>query len=205
MGVYIFFAPADLRLTTVSLTLAPKKIKSMIPRIITMQEKKLVGMHLTMSLSDNKTAELWKRFMPHRKEVNHQVSDDLFSMRVYEQDYFSVFNLSRNFIKWAAVEVTDFENVPQDMEVFILPSGLYAVFDYKGSSSDPGIFQHIYGTWLPGSLYMLDDRPHFEILGAKYKTNDPESEEEIWIPVKLTKPAPVPAAQPFSLLMLWIA
>jgi AraC family transcriptional regulator len=26
-----------------------------------------------------------------------------------------------------------------------------------------------------------DDRPHFEILGDKYKNDHPDSEEEIWI------------------------
>jgi AraC family transcriptional regulator len=30
----------------------------------------------------------------------------------------------------------------------------------------------------------LDNRPHFEILGEKYKQGSPDSEEEIWIPVK---------------------
>ena len=33
-------------------------------------------------------------------------------------------------------------------------------------------------------LYILDNRPHFEVLGGKYKNNDSNSEEEIWIPVK---------------------
>jgi AraC family transcriptional regulator len=33
-------------------------------------------------------------------------------------------------------------------------------------------------------MYFLDDRPHFEILGDKYKNGDPDSEEEIWIPIK---------------------
>jgi len=30
----------------------------------------------------------------------------------------------------------------------------------------------------------LDDRPHFEVLGDKYKNADPDSEEEIWIPIR---------------------
>jgi len=38
---------------------------------------------------------------------------------------------------------------------------------------------------LPNSDYELDNRPHFEILGKKYKNNSADSEEEIWIPVKL--------------------
>jgi AraC family transcriptional regulator len=65
-----------------------------------------------------------------------------------------------------------------------LQAGDYAVFNYRGSSADPRIFQYIYGEWIPNSEYVLDDRPHFEILGEKYKNNDPNSEEEIWIPIK---------------------
>jgi AraC family transcriptional regulator len=37
---------------------------------------------------------------------------------------------------------------------------------------------------LPASGYELDDRPHFEILGERYKNNDPDSEEELWFPVR---------------------
>jgi AraC family transcriptional regulator len=48
----------------------------------------------------------------------------------------------------------------------------------------PKTFQYIFGTWLPNSEYVLDNRPHFEILGEKYKNDDPTSEEEIWIPIK---------------------
>jgi AraC family transcriptional regulator len=38
---------------------------------------------------------------------------------------------------------------------------------------------------LPASEYVVDNRPHFEILGAQYKNNEPDSEEEIWIPIQL--------------------
>jgi len=66
-----------------------------------------------------------------------------------------------------------------------LSSGLYAVFHYIGSSTGISIFhQNIFNVWLPSSDYLLDDRPHFEILGEKYKNNDPLSEEDIWIPIK---------------------
>jgi AraC family transcriptional regulator len=43
---------------------------------------------------------------------------------------------------------------------------------------------YIFNTWLPKSGYQLDRRPHFEILGEKYKNNNPDSEEEIWIPIQ---------------------
>jgi len=39
------------------------------PQIETMTEKKLVGKHVLMSLSDNKTRELFQGFMPRRREI----------------------------------------------------------------------------------------------------------------------------------------
>ena len=89
------------------------------------------------------------------------------------------------FERWAAMEVTHFESIPADMEAFIMEEGLYAVFLHKGAaSSGPNTFKYIFETWLPNSGYIYDDRPQFEILGEKYKNEDPDSEEEIWIPIK---------------------
>ena len=132
------------------------------PRVEIVNEKKLVGKRLTMSLSDNKTGELWRSFMPRRKEITNNLTNDFISMAIYKPTYFSDFKPSNKFEKWATVEVTDFEHVPNEMETFTLPAGLYAVFDYKGSSTDNSIFQYILGVWLPGSIYLLDDRPHLD-------------------------------------------
>ena len=44
-------------------------------------------------------------------------------------------------------------------------------------------YQYIFETWLTSSEYALDHRPYFEILGEKYKNDDPSSEEEIWIAI----------------------
>lgn len=155
------------------------------PRIETLSEKKLVGKRIRMSLAVNKTGELWKSFMPRREEVTNNLTTEMISMQVHKPSHFTDFKLTNEFEKWATVEVADFGNVPNGMETFILTGGLYAVFDYKGSSNDYSIFHYIFGTWLPNSSYLLDDRPHFEILGEKYINNDPTSEEEIWIPIKL--------------------
>ena len=156
----------------------------MTPRIQTLSEKKLVGRRLTMSLANNRTGELWQNFMPKRKEISNNISKDLISMQVYKPNHFADFKPNNEFEKWATAEVSNFESVPKDMETFLLVGGLYAIFDYKGSSNDPSIFQYIFGTWLPNSDFLLDDRPHFEVLGNRYKNNDPTSEEEIWIPIR---------------------
>lgn len=155
----------------------------MTPTITTLKEKYLVGKRLSMSLSNNKTPELWRSFMPLRRDIKNAVGQDLYSVRVYIQTS-DLGDFSKEFDKWAAVEVSDLETAPEGMENYTLTGGLYAVFLYKGSSSDSSIYQYIYGTWLPNSGYTLDNRAHFEVLGEKYKNNDPSSEEEIWIPIK---------------------
>jgi AraC family transcriptional regulator len=153
-------------------------------RIETLNEKKLVGKRITMSFANYKIAELWRSFLPRRKEITNNLTSDLISLVVYKPNHFADFKPTNDFERWAAVEVSDFDNVPNEMETFSIPGGLYAVFDYKGLNTDSSIFQYIFETWLPNSDYELDNRPHFEVLGDKYKNNDPASEEEIWIPIK---------------------
>lgn len=155
------------------------------PRIELLTEKKLIGKKLEMSYVNNRTPELWRSFMPRRNEISNNIGKELYSLQVFETSHFDNFNPNKNFEKWALIEVPNFDIVPIDMETFVLKSGLYAVFFYKGLNTDTSIFQYIFTSWLPNSKYSLDERPHFEILGEKYKNNDPSSEEEIWIPIKL--------------------
>ncbi len=154
------------------------------PRIVTVREKILIGTSLRMSLTNNRTGELWRSFMPHRKEITGTLSADLYSLQSYPHTYWSDFRPDREFEKWALVEVSGFDvPVPEGLDTFILPAGAYAVFLYKGLSTDNRIFQYIFHEWLPASGYRLDDRPHFEVLGEKYSNHSPDSEEEIWIPI----------------------
>jgi len=154
------------------------------PRIITLESHQLVGMSLKMSLTNNKTFQLWSKFGPRIKEIKNRVSNDKFSLQVYNPNHFKNFNPKIEFVKWAAVAVTTLDQVPNGLESFFLEGGLYAVFDYKGAANDGRIFRYIYSQWIPNSDYTLDQRPHFELLGEKYKNNDPNSEEEIWIPIR---------------------
>jgi len=156
------------------------------PRIETLFEKKLVGKRLTMSLADNKTSYLWQSFVSGRREIINNNTNEMISMQIYNGPV-RLGDLNQEFEKWAAIEVTDFENVPEKMDSYTLNGGLYAVFTYKGLSTDNSVYLYIFGTWLPDSDYLLDHRPHFEILGDNYKNGDPDSEEEIWIPIKQKK------------------
>jgi len=155
------------------------------PEIKIIPEKKLVGKSLVMSFSEYRISELWKKFMPVRNEIPNRVNNELISVSIYEDRFLVTFDPTRKFIKWATAEVKKAVEIPEDMETMVLHEGLYAVFHYKGLSTDNSIYQYIFNVWLPASDYVLDDLPHFEVLGEKYKNNDPGSEEDIYIPVRL--------------------
>lgn len=60
-------------------------------------------MKLTMNFIDNKTGQLWQRFMPRRKEITNNVSSDLISLQVYPADF--DFSPGKEFTKWAAIDL----------------------------------------------------------------------------------------------------
>jgi AraC family transcriptional regulator len=154
-------------------------------RIEVLERKQLVGQKMIMSYSNNKTGELWKSFMCRRGEISNKIGTVLYSLQAYPLNFFENFDPAKEFEKWAAVEVSDAEQAPELMEILTLNGGLYAVFHYRGSSANGReVFQYIMENWLPDSQYLLDQRPHFEKLGDKYKNESSDSEEEIWIPVK---------------------
>lgn len=162
------------------------KISNMEPKITMINEIRLIGKKIRMSFADNKTVELWQSFSPRRKEIKNVLSTDLFSVDIYnDTGFFRNFDPFKEFEKWAAVEVKDFETIPDKMDRLVIPEGKYAVFHYKGKPGEAqNTFEYIYGVWLPDSEYEMDDRPYFALMGEKYKGEDTDSEEDFWIPIK---------------------
>ena len=147
--------------------------------------KKMVGKSLEMSFAQNKTVDLWRSFMPHRQAITNEASKNFYSIQLYPPSFFTNFNPTTLFTKWACVEVNNFDIVPAGMQTLQLDGGLYTIFNYKGNSSNvPAAFTYIFQQWLPASKYVLDHRPHFEILGPDYQNNDPDSQEQIFIPIQ---------------------
>lgn len=148
-------------------------------------EKKFIGKSLILSFTNNKTSELWSSFMPLRSTITNTVGSELYSIEVCSPGYFDHFDPAAAFEKWAVVEVTDHNSIPEGMKALTVPEGLYAVFLHKGPASEgPKTYEYIFGEWLPKSGYTVDLRPHIAIMGDKYKKEDPASEEEIWIAIK---------------------
>ena len=152
----------------------------MTPKIITVSEKKVIGMQSSMHHGQfGNIVALWKRFMPNRKAITNTVNDEFIAL----QDYSDFNNFEALFDIWGCVEVSNFDNIPEEMKAFSIPEGKYAVFLHKGMYASK-TYQQIMTEWLPNSGYMIDDRPHFQVMGEKYKNGNPDSEEDFYVPVK---------------------
>lgn len=157
------------------------------PRIETASSKQLVGKRLSMSYAQDRTPELFRSFMPHRNTIAKKVDEFVYAVNIFP-DHLPIESIAATttFEKWAVAEVREFVDLPDGMEAYTLPGGLYAVFIHHGpASAFAKTFGYIFGTWLPASIYSYDiSRPRFEKISPSYKPDDPNAEEEIWIPIK---------------------
>lgn len=105
-------------------------------------------------------------------------------MQIYSRPTVQAPSPDELFVKWAAVEVTDLDVVPEGMQSYSLAGGFYAVFDHRGPATDTSTIRSVFGEWLPNAEYVLDNREHFEVLPENYDPFDPDAHEEYWIPVR---------------------
>lgn len=152
------------------------------------EAKRLIGISGKGSISNDITLQVFKDFMPRKREIEGVKNSLTYSVQLFDTDLNrNPINPNTTFTRIAAVEVSEDSVAPQGMEVFEIPAGLYLTFTHKGTL-DRFIqnLQFIYEKWIPDSAYEVDQRPHFEVLGSKYLGLDnPNSEEDIWIPIRL--------------------
>jgi AraC family transcriptional regulator len=149
-------------------------------RIINLQEKKLIGIKSQMLQHEYQNiVTLWRQFMPRRRELSNLVSNEVIAL----QDYSDFGNFEKPFDIWACAEVSGYDIVPKGIHTKTIPEGLYAVFLHKGMNAGE-TYQRIMSEWLPNSGYTIDNRPHFQVMGDKYKNGNPDSEEDFYVPIK---------------------
>lgn len=155
------------------------------PTIQQFSSRTFIGLNVKMSLIDNRTSDLWRTAISLKPDAGQLENNNAYSIECYPTDYFNTFTPEKKFEKWAAFLQKKDIPIKSPFSSITIPDGLYAVFHYKGSSANAfALFNYIFNTWLPNSDYTLDHRPHFAVMGEKYKNNHPSSEENIWIPIK---------------------
>jgi AraC family transcriptional regulator len=156
-------------------------------RVESVPSKILIGMSLRMSTAHDRSPQLWRSFMPNRRNIEHTISENVYSVQEFDQlPDFSINVSEELYTNWALKEVSIIESIPDGMTSFRLDAGLYAVFLHKGTPADlPATAKLIFQTWLPASGYRVENRPFFQVLTPAYKPGDPASQEEMYIPIAL--------------------
>lgn len=153
------------------------------PQIITVKKFHLIGMKTSLTFYNNSPVALWQQFMPRKKEIQNIYEDELYSVQIYSKSYFENFNPETTFTILASTRVnSESLKVPDGMEHFIVPEGLYAKFTLIGMDIQ-GLMNTILIEWLPKSGFQIANRPHFQLMDKRYKHNQDDSEEDVYIPI----------------------
>jgi AraC family transcriptional regulator len=120
----------------------------------------------------------WMRFAPHIGAVKNQKGADAYGAVTNHDD-------AGNFDYFAAVEVTDFEDLPAEYARLRVPAQRYAVFNFNDHiSAISAAFSWIWGTWLPGSGHTPSDAPVLERYTPAFDPSTGMGGVELWIPIK---------------------
>ena len=149
---------------------------------ILLEESAFLGYSTETSLLQDQTAEVFKQLMIWRKDSMEYIEQPVYDIKVYPKSYFSAFDPSIPFEKWAAVQQIT-ETSGEDPKPFTLIGGTYLCFasDTRVSAQ---FFQELYTSWLPRSQYELNARPHFDKIWPDPAVRGAILKEEIYIPVK---------------------
>jgi len=153
----------------------------MLIRFETIKETSLLGHCVQQPVfSPEETSTLWRGFRGKIREMNFPDERELWSVQVHQAEH-----TGRILQRWAAAEM---DVLAPGFEALEIPSGLYAVFLYRGGMAGFESFLiNAFEETLPSYSLSIDNRPHFQLLGKGFNPFSEESEEEVWIPVKLQK------------------
>ena len=151
----------------------------MIPEIIEIPEKIIVGRNLSLPIDDYNVFPLWKQFRTEQSS-NSLMGVDLFAIQQYAE-----WPPKSAITHWAGMEKKNELDYPEEWIIHPLSGGKYAQFIHRGTQADfPKTMAMIFTEWLPSSPYHYDSsRAQFQIMSADYVMNDPESEEFVFIPI----------------------
>ena len=165
------------------------------PKIINRDQFLIIGMVFygnpfhaaVVSPDQNEVGKLWGRFNTYydnnpqrfKDAVNPKVAWELhITTNEYEE--------TKEYYVMVGVEVSEIADLPLPIFVKVLPAGQYAVFTLKGEEMTKNWGDAIYKEWLPASDY----EEAFQCTIERYDEDrfkgwgEPDSEVEIWVPVK---------------------
>jgi AraC family transcriptional regulator len=152
------------------------------PRIVELGALTLVGLPFYGEPSDGQFGKTWERFVEVEQHATRRVNDHVY----YGVEFYGPeVSLTRQWMYFAAIQVSDLAETPDILFGKILPAAKYAVFTVKGGLDGINdMFAHAYRVWLPASAYEVAYPFDFELYDRRYHGNVPESEIDLYIPIK---------------------
>ncbi|NIM95897.1 MAG: AraC family transcriptional regulator [Anaerolineales bacterium] len=148
------------------------------PNIVQKPAFRVVGLKYRGKNENGEVPQLWREFWPRHDEIPQRAPVNV-SYGVI--DHFDEVSGAFDYI--AGVEVTDDDEVPEGMTAVDVPEQMYAVFDCTLPTLMEAI-QFAYGEWLPGSGYVREEGPEFELYDERFDVSQEKYGMSIYIPVR---------------------
>ncbi|MFC1691585.1 GyrI-like domain-containing protein [Nanoarchaeota archaeon] len=154
------------------------------PKIIEKPEFKIVGLEITTTVQEcmgdkQRITQLWKNFMSRLGEIKNQVNG-----KVHYGYSITISKKECSFRHIACVEVSEFEDVPEDMVKETVPASKYAVWTHKGDIKRIGeTYGRLYEKDMPESGLMQKEF-WFELYDDRFNENTEDSECDIYVAVE---------------------
>ena len=152
----------------------------MIPEIREMQTRTIIGRNLLLPLYSREVFALWKEFR------TEQMKAGLIDVELYSIQEFAEWPPKTTIMHWSGIEKQDTVKYPEEWQECVLQGGAYAFALFKGDSEEfPAMLKDIIVSWIPTTDYEYDpSRLQFQVMPHDYKLDDPNAEEQVWIPVR---------------------
>ncbi len=152
------------------------------PRIVDLDALTLIGLPFYGDSSDGKFGQTWERFVESEPLVTKRLNDKIY----FGVEFFGPeVSRTNQWMYFAAIAVSDLEEIPDILFGKMLPAAKYAVFTVKGGVAKINeVFQYAYKEWLPASGYEAAYPFDFERYDERYKGSVPDSEIDLYIPIK---------------------
>ncbi|MCU0431671.1 MAG: effector binding domain-containing protein [Cytophagaceae bacterium] len=112
------------------------------------------------------------------------IEKKIYEIKIFEEVW-NPENWNQEFNLWIAGPLKFNASIPEELEAFTLPGGLFAKFPYQGSLEENGIYHYIYTRWLPESIYEIGLGPQYEIAEYEAFSEPNRKQVSIYIPLQL--------------------
>jgi AraC family transcriptional regulator len=160
---------------------------TLIPEIVIVPSKTIMGIRFETSVANNKSIEQWNVFNNHLIKMNnvfwgYNRYGFFEANKSCQTQMFNEDSLTTEFI---GIEVDKLTDVPENMLIKEFSGGKYAKFVHTGTASNLYMtYRYIWGTWFPNSDEELDVRDDFECYTEKFLGADNnKSQIEIYFPI----------------------